>query len=426
MSVNVEKLEHNMAKLTIEVAYDEFDKAVEKAYQKNKNKLSVPGFRKGKVPRAMMEKMYGKEVFFQDAANIIIPEEYSKAYDECGENIVSTPEIEVTQIEVDKPFIFTATVALKPGVELGKYKGVEIDKVETAVTDEDMDKAVKEALEENSRQIAVDRPVKDGDLVVLDFDGSVDGVPFDGGKAENYNLTIGSGAFIPGFEDQLIGKNKEEDIDVNVTFPEDYHAKELAGKAALFKCKIHEIKEKQVPELNDEFADDQGFDTVDEYKEDLKKNIAEKKEKDAKTAKEDAAINAVIADAKMDIPQAMIDTEAEQMMREFAQNLQMQGLSLDQYFMFTGMNKESFKEQTTPRAEERIKSRLVLEAVADAENIQATDEEFENEISDMAKNYNMEAEQVKNFLREEDADNLKLDIRIKKAIELIVENAVEK
>ena len=426
MSVNVEKLEHNMAKLTIEVAYDEFDKAVEKAYQKNKNKLSVPGFRKGKVPRAMMEKMYGKEVFFQDAANIIIPEQYSKAYDECGENIVSTPEIEVKQIEVDKPFIFTATVALKPGVELGKYKGVEIDKIETAVTDEDMDKAIKEALEENSRQIAVDRAVKDGDLVVLDFDGSVDGVPFDGGKAENYNLTIGSGAFIPGFEDQLIGKNKEEDIDVNVTFPEDYHAKELAGKAALFKCKIHEIKEKQVPELNDEFADDQGFDTVDEYKEDLKKNIAEKKEKDAKTAKEDAAINAVIADAKMDIPQAMVDTEAEQMMREFAQNLQMQGLSLDQYFMFTGMTKESFKDQTTPRAEERIKSRLVLEAVADAENLQATDEEFENEISDMAKNYNMEAEQVKNFLREEDADNLKLDIRIKKAIELIVENAVEK
>lgn len=426
MSVSVEKLEHNMAKLTIEVAYDEFDKAVEQAYQKNKNKLSVPGFRKGKVPRKMLEKMYGREVFFQDAANIIIPEQYSKAYDECGENIVSQPEIEVVQIEADKPFIFTATVALKPAVKLGTYKGVEIDKIETAVTDEDMDKAIKAALEENSRQVAVDRPVKDGDLIVFDFDGSVDGVPFDGGKSENYNLTIGSGAFIPGFEDQLIGKEKEQDIDVNVTFPEDYHAKELAGKAALFKCKIHEIKEKQVPELNEEFADDQGFDTIDEYKADLKKNLEEKKAEDAKTAKEDAAIKAAIDGAEMDIPQAMIDTEAEQMMREFGQNLRMQGLSLEQYFTFTGMTKESFKEQTVPRAEERIKSRLVLEAIADAENLEATDAEFEEEIAEMAKNYNMEAEQVKNFLREEDSDNLKLDIRIKKAIEILVANAVEK
>jgi len=426
MSVSVEKLEHNMAKLTVEVSVEKFDGAVEKAYQKNKSKLSVPGFRKGKVPRQMMEKMYGKEVFFEDAANIIIPEAYAEAYDECGEDIVSQPEIEVVQIEAGKPFIFTALVALNPEVTLGDYKGIEIDKIETAVTDEEVDKAVEAAREENARQISVERPVQSGDLTVFDFEGFSDGVAFEGGKGENYELTIGSGQFIPGFEDQMIGKSIDEEFDVNVTFPEDYHAENLAGKPAVFKCKIHEIKEKQIPELNDEFADDMGFDSVDEYKADVKKNLEEKKAKEAKDAKEDAVVNAIIEKATMDVPQAMIDTQARQMMNEFAQQLSMQGLSLDQYFMFTGMTKEAFIDQAKPRAEQRIKSRLVLEAVAKAENIVATDEEFDADMIEMAANYKMEVGQLMDMISDEDKENLKTDIKIKKAIELVVESAVEK
>jgi len=424
--MNIEKLEHNMAKLTIEVSVEDFDKAVEKAYQKQKGQISIPGFRKGKVPRAMVEKMYGKEVFFEEAANICIPEAYEKAMDEVEEEIVSSPKVDVVQIEAGKPFIFTAEVALKPEVTLGDYKGVEIDKIDDTVTDEDVEAQIKKALEEQARQVSVERAAQDGDLVVLDFEGFVDGEAFEGGKGENYNLTLGSGSFIPGFEDQLVGKSVDEECEVNVTFPEDYQAADLAGKAAVFKCVIHEIKEKQIPELDEDFVDDAGFDTVDEYKADVKAKLVEKKTSEAKSAKEEAAIMAVVEKATMDIPEAMVDTQVRRMMNDFAQQLAMQGLSLEQYFMFTGMTEAQFAEQTKPRAEKSIQSRLVLEAVAAAEGFTATDEELEAELKEMADSYQMEVEKIKELLPATEMDGLKKDICVKKAIEVIANNAVEK
>ncbi len=424
--MNIEKLEHNMAKITIEVSVEDFDKAVDKAYQKQKGQISIPGFRKGKVPRAMVEKMYGKEVFFEEAANICIPEAYEKAYDEIEEEIVSQPKIDVVQIEAGKPFIFTAEVALKPEVTLGDYKGVEIDKIDATVTDEDIEADIKSALEAQARQVSVERAAKDGDLVVLDFEGFVDGVAFEGGKGENYNLTLGSGSFIPGFEDQLVGKNVDEECEVNVTFPEDYQAEELAGKAAVFKCVIHEIKEKQIPELDEDFVDDAGFDSVDAYKADVKAKLEEKKTSEAKSAKEEAAIMAVVEKATMDIPEAMVETQVNRMINDFAQQLSMQGLSLEQYFMFTGMTKEQFAEQTRPRAEKSIQSRLVLEAVAAAEGFTASDEELEAELKEMADAYKMEVAQIKELLPATEMDGLKKDICVKKAIDVIANNAVEK
>lgn len=424
--MNIEKLEHNMAKITIEVSEEEFEACVEKAYQKNKKKISIPGFRKGKVPRQVMEKMYGKTVFYEDAANIAIPEAYEKAYDESEYDIVSTPEIDVVQLEPGKPFIFTATVALNPEITLGQYKGVEIDKIETEVSDEEFEEAIKKALDENSRLVTVEREIKDGDLAVIDFDGYVNDEAFEGGKGENYNLTIGSGTFIPGFEEQLIGKKAGDECDVNVTFPEEYHSKDLAGKPAVFKCKIHEVKEKQAPELDDAFADDLGFDSVDEYKDDLKKSLTEKKASAAKDEKEAAVIDAIIEKAEMDIPEAMIVTNQRQMMQEFNQQLRMQGMSLEQYFMFTGMTEDNMMEQTRPRAEQRIKSRLVLEAVVKAENIQVSDEEFEEEIKTMAESYKMEADKLKEILPAKEQDAIKKDIAIKKAVDFVIENAVEK
>ena len=424
--MNIEKLEHNMAKITIEVSVEDFDKAVDKAYQKQKGQISIPGFRKGKVPRAMVEKMYGKEVFFEEAANICIPEAYEKAYDEIEEEIVSQPKIDVVQIEAGKPFIFTAEVALKPEVTLGDYKGVEIDKIDATVTDEDIEADIKSALEAQARQVSVERAAKDGDLVVLDFEGFVDGVAFEGGKGENYNLTLGSGSFIPGFEDQLVGKNVDEECEVNVTFPEDYQAEELAGKAAVFKCVIHEIKEKQIPELDEDFIDDAGFDSVDAYKADVKAKLEEKKTSEAKSAKEEAAIMAVVEKATMDIPEAMVETQVNRMINDFAQQLSMQGLSLEQYFMFTGMTKEQFAEQTRPRAEKSIQSRLVLEVVAAAEGFTASDEELEAELKEMADAYKMEVAQIKELLPATEMDGLKKDICVKKAIDVIANNAVEK
>ncbi len=424
--MNIEKLEHNMAKITIEVSVEDFDKAVDKAYQKQKGQISIPGFRKGKVPRNLVEKMYGKEVFYEEAANICIPEAYEKAYDEIEEEIVSQPKIDVVQIEAGKPFIFTAEVALKPEVTLGDYKGVEIDKIDATVTDEDIEADIKSALEAQARQVSVERAAKDGDLVVLDFEGFVDGEAFEGGKGENYNLTLGSGSFIPGFEDQLVGKNVDEECEVNVTFPEDYQAEELAGKAAVFKCVIHEIKEKQIPELDEDFVDDAGFDSVDAYKADVKAKLEEKKTSEAKSAKEEAAIAAVVEKATMDIPEAMIETQVNRMINDFAQQLSMQGLSLEQYFMFTGMTKEQFAEQTRPRAEKSIQSRLVLEAVAAAEGFTASDEELEAELKEMADAYKMEVAQIKELLPATEMDGLKKDICVKKAIDVIANNAVEK
>ena len=428
MSVQVEKLEKNMAKLTIEVSAEELEKAIEKVYQKQKKNISIPGFRKGKVPRAMVEKMYGKEVFYEDAANEIIPAAYEKAYDECKENIVSTPKINVTQIEAGKPFIFTAEVALKPEVTLGAYKGIEVDKVEVTVSDEEVNAEIERERERNARSVSVsDRAVQDKDQTVIDFEGFVDGVAFQGGKGENYPLTIGSGAFIPGFEEQLIGKNIGEECDVNVTFPEEYHAEDLAGKPAVFKVTVKEIKEKQLPELDDEFAAEVSeFDTLAEYKEDVKKNLTEKREKDVKNAKEDAVVDAIIENATMEIPEAMIETQQRQMIQEFAQNIQMQGLSIDQYFQFTGLTADKMMEQVKPQAEKRIKSRLVLEAVAKAENITVTEEDFEKEVTKMAEMYQMEADKVKESIGEEGKKQMMEDLAVSKAAEFVVNEAKEK
>ena len=428
MSVKVEKLDKGMAKLTIEVPAEELEKAIEKVYQKQKGQISIPGFRKGKVPRQMVEKMYGKGVFLEDAANDLIPTAYEKAYDECGEEITSSPKIEAVQLEAGKPFIFTAEVALKPEVKLGKYKGVTIDKVDATVTDDEVDAAIQKERENNARSISVtDRPVQDKDETVIDFEGFMDGVAFAGGKGENYPLTIGSGAFIPGFEEQLIGKNIGEECEVNVTFPEEYQAEELAGKPAVFKVKINEIKAKELPELDDEFASEVSeFETLDEYKADVKKNLEEKKAKDAENAKEDAVIEAIIADASMEIPEAMVETQQRQMIDEFAQNIEQQGLSFEQYMKFTGLTPDKFMEQVKPQAEKRIKSRLVLEAIVAAENIVPTDDDLDDELKEMATAYNMDLEKVKEIVGEEGKDQIKSDLAVKLAVKFAVNNAKEK
>ncbi len=427
MSVQVEKSEKNMAKLTIELDAAKLDAAIENAYQKSKSRISIPGFRKGKAPRKLIEQMYGKEVFYEDAANLLIPDAYDEAADECGEEIVSSPEIDVVQIEAGKPFIFTAKVALKPEVVLGKYKGVKVDKISVEVTEEEVDAEIAREQDANARTLTVeDRPVKDGDMTVIDFEGFVDGVAFEGGKGENYPLTIGSGAFIPGFESALIGAELGKETQVEVTFPEDYHASELAGKPAVFKCTVKEIKEKELPELDDEFASEVSeFDTMAEYREDVKKNLQEKKTAEAKTAKEDAAIEAVVAEAQMEIPDAMLETQARQMMEDFAQRLRSQGLSLEQYMKFTGSDAAGLMEQMKSQAQKKIQSRLVLEAVAAAEKLEASEEDFEEEVKTMAEAYQMETDKVKELLGERGKKQVLEDIRVKKAVEFVAENAKE-
>ena len=428
MSVKVEKLEHNMAKLTIEVPTEELEKAVEKVYQSQKKNISIPGFRKGKVPRTMVEKMYGAEVFYQDAANEIIPDAYEAALKEVEEEIVSMPEVDVVQMKKGEPFVFTAEVALKPEVKLGQYKGVEVDKIDVTVSDEEVEAEIEKEREKNARTVEVtDRAVKDGDTVSLDFEGFVDGVAFEGGKGENYPLTIGSGAFIPGFEEQLVGTEIGADVEVNVTFPEDYQADNLAGKAAVFKCKVNEIKEKQLPEVDDEFASEvSAFDTLEAYKADLKQNLEDKKFKEAKSAKTDAVIDAIIASSEMDIPEAMIKTEQRQMLNDFAQRMQMQGLSMEQYFQFTGTTADMLMEQSKPQAEQRIKTSLVIDAIVAAENIEATEEEFAEEVKTMAEVYQMEEDKIVETLGEQGKASVMKDIKAKKAAEFVTENAVEK
>lgn len=428
MSVQVEKLEKNMAKLTIEVPAEEVEKALQNAFLKNKNRISVPGFRKGKVPRQMIEKMYGPEIFYEDAVNEMIPDAYEKAADECGEDIVSSPVIDVTQIEKGKPFIFTAEVALKPDVKLGKYKGVEIDRVETVVTDEDVDAEINRERERNARNIEVtDRPVKDGDMTVLDFEGFVDGVAFEGGKGENYSLTIGSGAFIPGFEEQLIGAEIDKETEIHVTFPEDYQAEDLKGKDAVFKCTIRGIREKELPELDDEFAGEVSeFDTLEEYKADVRAKLTETKEKEAKNLREEAVVEAIVRDSDMEIPEAMVETQQKQMVDEFMQGITMQGLTPEQYYQFTGASRERLIAQVKPQAEKRIKARLVLEAVAKAENITASEEDYEDELKVMAEAYQMEVDKVREMLPEKNAAQIKEDIAVRKAAEFAVANAKEK
>ncbi len=425
MNTSIEKLEKNMAKITVEVPAEEFEKSVEKAFQKNKNKINIPGFRKGKVSRQVMEKMYGKDVFYADAANICIPEAWENAYNDSEEEIVSSPDIDVVQMESGKPFIFTATVALNPVAEIGEYKGVHIEKISSEVTDEDVEERINKEREDQSRMVAVDREVKDGDQAIIDFEGFLDGVAFEGGKAENHPLTIGSGAFIPGFEEQIIGHKAGDEFDVNVTFPEDYQAEHLKGKAAVFKCKLHEVKEKEVPELDEEFADDAGFDSVDEYKADIRKKLEEKKASEAKEKKESAVIEKLVEGMTVDVPEAMIETDARRSLDEFSQRLMMQGMSIQQYYQYTGLNQDLMLEQTRPQAEKRIRSRLALEAVANAENIEVSEEELTKELEEMAENYKMKVDEVRNMLSKREIEAFRKDIRIKKALEVVVENAVE-
>ena len=429
MSLKVENLEKNMIKLTIEVEASELEKAIDKAYQKQKNQINIPGFRKGKAPRKMIEKMYGASVFYEDAANALIPEAYSKALDEYeGTEIVSAPSIDVVQIEAGKPFIFTAEVAVKPEVTLGQYKGVEIDKVEATVSAEEVEAEIKREQEANAREISVEgRPVQNGDLTVIDFEGFVDGEAFAGGKGEEYDLTIGSGAFIPGFEEQLVGAEIGKEVEVNVTFPAEYHAAELAGKEAVFKCTVKEIKEKELPELDDEFASEVSeFDTMEEYKASVEKKLADKKAADVKSAKETAAVDAAVANATMEIPAAMIETQQRQMVDDFAQRLQMQGLSLDQYFQFTGLTASAMMDQVKPQAENRIKSSLVLEAIVKAEGIVATEEDFTAEVAKMAEQYKMEVTAIEEMIGEAGKKQIMNDLAIAKAVEFVVANAVEK
>ena len=424
MSVQVEKLEKNTVKLTIEVAAEELEKALQEAYNRQKKNISMPGFRKGKVPRAMVEKMYGAGVFYEDAANALIPQAYADAAKECGEDIVSRPVVDITQIEKGKPFIFTAEVATKPEVTLGKYIGVTVTKVDGTVADEDVTAEINKELEKNARIINVeDRAIENGDTAVIDFEGFVDGVAFEGGKGENHPLEIGSGSFIPGFEEQLIGKNIGDDVDVNVTFPEEYHAEDLAGKEATFKVKIHEIKAKEIPELDDEFVQDVSeFDTVDEYKADVKAKLEEKKQNEIKRAYQDEAIDKIVDKSTMELPDAMIDTQCENMINQFAQQMAQQGLSMDQYLQFSGLTIDQLKEQVRPDAITRIKSSLVLEQIAKEENIEITDEDVDAEIEKMAKMCNMEADKLKEYMGEDEKENMKQDLAVQKAVELITES----
>ena len=427
MSLQVEKLEKNMAKLTIEVSAEDLDKAMEKAYQKQKSRISLPGFRKGKAPRKMIESMYGKGVFMEDAVNSLVPQEYTKALGECDLEIVSQPEINVTQMEPGKALIFTADVAVKPEVTLGDYKGVEVPKSEIAVTDEEVDAEVKKEQDKNARTVAVeDRAAANGDITTIDFEGFVDGVAFDGGKGTDYALTLGSGTFIPGFEDQLVGANTGDHVEVKVTFPEEYQAKELAGKEAVFQCDVKKIETKEVPELDDEFAKDVSeFDTLAEYKEDVKKKLTEKKEKEARTAKENAAVDKAIENAQMDIPELMTKTECRQMMDDFSRRMQQQGLSMEQYFQFTGQSMDRMMEDMKPQALKRIQTRLVLEKVAEAENIQPSEEEITEEIQKMADAYKMEADKIREAIGESGLEQMKKDMAVQKAVTVIADAAVE-
>ncbi|RGO23954.1 trigger factor [Dorea sp. OM02-2LB] len=427
MSLQVENLEHNMAKLTIEVDAAEVEKAIQASYLKQRKSISVPGFRKGKVPRQMIEKMYGVEIFYEDAANQLISENYSKAYDECELDIVSQPTVDVVQLEKGKPFIFTAEVAVKPEVTLGEYKGLKVDKTSTRVTAKEVDAEIEKERERNGRLVDVtDRAVQDKDQVTLDFEGFVDGVAFEGGKGEGYPLTIGSGAFIPGFEEQLIGAEIGKEMEVNVTFPEEYQAEELAGKAAVFKCTVQGIKVNELPEVDDEFASEVSeFETLDEYKASVKQKIKDRKIEEAKTKKEDQAVEKAIENAEMDIPQPMIDLQVKQMADDFAMRIQQQGLSLEQYFQFTGMTAEKMMEELQPQAEKRIKTRLVLEAVAKAEDIQVTEERLDEELAKMAEQYQMEVEKLKELIGDQEKEQMKEDIAVQDAVTFLADSAVE-
>ena len=422
MSLQVEKLEKNMAKITVEVPSEQFEKALTAAFNKNKSRFNIPGFRKGKAPQAMVEKMYGVEVLYEDAINEALDATYGDAVTESGLEVVSRPEIDVVQVEKGKELIYTATVAVKPEVTLGEYKGIEVEKASAEVTDEDIEAELKKVQEQNSRLITVeDRAVEDGDQTVIDFEGSVDGTPFEDGKGEDYPLTIGSHSFIDTFEEQLIGKNIGEECEVHVTFPEEYHAKELAGKPAVFKVTVKEIKRKELPELNDEFAGEVSeFETLEEYKNDVKSKLSLKKQKDAATENENHVVDKVVENAQMDIPEPMIDSQVNNMVNDYARRMQSQGLSLEQYMQFTGMTIETLKEQMKPQAVKRIQTRLVLEAIVKAENITVSDEAVEKEIADMAESYKMEVAQIKEYMGENGIEQMKEDLAVHEAVDFLV------
>ena len=427
MSLQVEKLEHNMAKLTIEVAAEEVEKALQAAYLKQRGKINIPGFRKGKVPRQMIEKMYGAEIFYDEAANKMISEAYGKAYDECELDIVSQPSIDIVQLEKGKDFIFTAEVATKPEVKLGEYKGLKVDKYSTRVTQKEVDEEIEKERERNARTVEVtDRAVEDKDIVTLDFEGFVDGVAFEGGKGTDYPLTIGSGSFIPGFEEQLIGAEIDKEVEVKVTFPEEYQAAELAGKDAVFKCTVHAIKAKELPEADDEFASEVSeCETMEAYRAEVKQKIKDRKESEGKAKKEDQAVEQAIENAEMDIPQPMIDLQVRQMADDFARRIQQQGLTVEQYFQFTGLTQEKMMEECEPQAVKRIKTRLVLEAIVKAENIEVSDERLDEEIQKMADAYQMEFDKLKEYMGEAEAAQMKEDIAVQEAVTLITDASVE-
>ncbi len=427
MSVQVENLEKSMAKLTVTVSAEDFENALQRAYQKQKKNISIPGFRKGKVPRQVIEKMYGAGVFYEDAANSILPGAYADAAKESGLDITSTPQIDVTQIEKGKDFIFTATVALKPDVVLGQYKGVEVPKPDRTVTDEDVEKALKEEQEKNARQITVeDGGAENGDSVVMDYEGKIDGEPFEGGSAKNHTLVLGSGSFIPGFEDGLLGVKGGETRDVEVTFPEDYHAEELKGKKAVFTCKVEKVTRKELPELDDEFAQEVSeFDTLDAYKADVRKNLETKKEEAARQEIKDNAVSKAAQNSTIEIPAPMIDTQADRMIDNFARRLQAQGMSMQQYMQFTGSDENMMREQVKPQAEIQIRNQLTLEKIAETENIQVSDEEVDQEIEKMAKAYNMEPDKMKEIIGDEEKENIRKDLADQKAMDLVADAAVE-
>lgn len=427
MSVKVENLEHNMAKLTIEVEADVFDKALDKAYNRQKNSISIPGFRKGKVPRQMVEKMYGAAVFYEDAANIVIQDTYPSAYDESGLDIVSQPEVDIEQVEKGKNFIYTAVVAVKPEVKLGKYNGITLTKIDTSVSDEEVDTELETVRQNNARIVSVERPVEMGDTANIDFEGFVDGVAFEGGKGENYELEIGSHSFIDTFEDQIVGKNIGDEFDVNVTFPEQYQAADLAGKPAVFKVKVNAVSAKELPEVDDEFVQDiSESNTVAEYREELRAELQKSKEDSARREKEDEAVKKIVEKSEMDIPEAMIENQVNQMVNEMANSMAQQGLSMEQYMQFTGQTIDSFKEQVRPDALTRIQSSLVLEQIAKDENIEVTDADVEAEIEKMASMYGMKADDLKNYIQDAERENMKKDLAVQKALDFVMDNAKER
>ena len=427
MSVQVEKLEHSMAKLTIELPAEELEKAIQAAYMKQRSRIAIPGFRKGKVPRPIIEKMYGQEIFYEDAAESIINESYPDAVKESGEDIVSRPQISVEQVEKGKPFIYTAEVALKPPVELGKYKGIKVEPVDTTVTDDELDEEIQKELEKNARQVDVtDRAARMEDTVLIDYSGSVDGVKFDGGTAEDQKLELGSQTFIDNFEEQIAGHSIGDEFEVNVTFPEEYHEDSLSGKAAVFEVKLKGITEKLIPELDDDFvADVSEFDTVDEYKADVRQTLEDKKKAAARSRKEEEAVKALVEDSNIEIPQPMIDTEADQLIQGYDNRMRSQGLGLHQYMQYTGMTFDKLRDDMKEQAKLNIESRLVLEAVAEKEGIAVSDEDIEKEIQEMADSYGMPLDSMKSLITDNERKSIETDLKVRKAVDVIIENSKE-